>query len=93
MGLVIGFSISHCSISYPYPITGSSNNYSLMWVPIDGSSSAAVSQASQAMAGSGGIVWPGVGNNPLPLPLSSSNITPQTTTPVGTAANISGTYH
>ena len=51
-----------------------SNNYSLMWVPMDGSSSAAVNQASQAMAASGGIVWPG----PISLPTSS---TPPTATP------------
>ena len=45
---------------HPFLFKGS-NNYSLVWVPMDGSSTAVVSQASQAMAGAGGIVWPGLG--------------------------------
>ena len=53
-----------------------SNNYSLLWVPMDGSSSAAVNQASQAMAASGGIAWPG----PISLPSSSTPPTAPTAT-------------
>ena len=54
---------------------GSANNYSLMWVPIDGSSTAALNQASQAMAagsGTGGMVWPGLGS-PFSLPPHASS--------------------
>ncbi|CAI8035205.1 hypothetical protein GBAR_LOCUS19769 [Geodia barretti] len=60
-----------CLIYYP----GSANNYSLMWVPIDGSSTAALNQASQAMAagsGTGGMVWPGLGS-PFSLPPHASS--------------------
>ena len=81
------YNIISCTMYVYIKITGSANNYSLMWVPIDGSSSAAVNQASQAMAGSGGIVWPG----PLTLPSSSSSSsTPPSTTSTATTSTLPG---